>query len=147
MIPQIVCLIWDFLNYGYAPPDVFHSSVRKAVVCWQVDLHGQDLTWQCWDYCLGRSNPKHICVSQAPARAPSSVCDSSCISFPPGCMQSATSHPRYSHQLSGIYSICKMKESPGLLSVLQYGRVKGIEYEKVVYHLMNTNNPDKHTCL
>lgn len=29
-----------FLNYGYATPDVFHSSVRKAKVCWQVDLHG-----------------------------------------------------------------------------------------------------------
>lgn len=96
------------LNYGYAILDVFHSSLRRAVSLWRVDVHGQALTWQCLDYMFPKllQQLSLLCVIQAAVHGPKSV------------MQRAKSHPCYSHQYSERFSICKMKESTVLLSCL-----------------------------
>lgn len=92
------CVAWDFFNYGYATPDIFHSSVRKAVVCGRWKSMGK--IWlgsaEIAGWALETPNilvfPKllqelHLlCVIQAALRSPQSV------------MQSATSHPCHSHQ-------------------------------------------------
>lgn len=74
------------------------------------------LTWQCLLYRLGICKPKYLHVSQYPTIAQPSCVFQAAFCAPESVLQSTKKLcPRYSDQYLESSSICKIRESTGLL--------------------------------